>query len=553
MILYYQPEIRNEGLYILVFNEEGLEVGFELLPSMHSSNLGYKDMEGNFSIIKEIKSTFTSLDIQELDIENLFFKIEYKDSQNKEDTYKVRNKITLKNLNYKIHFEIVKVPVKVSNLSINRYNYFMPKWSTAYINPISTFSKLFYPSFEQLDNILFKTRLDIKRNILQLPIPTTRKIKKDILKVKQNNTQLSETTSISSSQTSSISLVEVPTPISLFNYTNETVTYPIINSELTSHIYITSNSNVKIKGYDFDNRYIEESLVFTYQTYKMSNFKFKEILIIESDSNFEVSNFIDGISKIQERSLIKFSFFTDREKNYSFNEFRVEENVIKEISRDFEYEPIRKYNINLDTPVSNVILDLTGQVLLLSNNNLYSSVLYTPIDLFPLVHESNNNTSIIDIENDSKIVGEDFSFVIRVQELEEVDYIYLRIESNGKKYYLDNNYNLLEKKEKFFLTSTNNIFVDLKFQLNSYYILNVDTEDNTYTASTYTLTVNPFKLEENIESFFMNNNDIYINKDNKTFKILLWKNNYECSESLVTTESSEPLEVIYTDFTKEVI
>lgn len=562
MVLYYQPELINEGLKIVTYNEEGSRIDFEILPSMLSVSLGYYDTLNEFKSIVSIVEEFTPLDIEQLDIENLILEIKYIQSYNPVDYYEVRNKVTIRSLAFHLRYEVIKASTRSSNLSLYRYNYFMPKWSTSYLNPISTYSKVFYPSFEYLDNILYKTRSDITRNISNTSIYHTRKVKKNILQIIQDNKLLTEVSSIDSTQVLNISLKNLNNiSYTLFKYVSSTISFPFTNNAITPHLYLTvldTDSYVKIKGYDFDNRYIEETIKFSSPSYKMSNFKFNIVLGIDSDSEYEITNHIDGKDKLQERSLVKFSFFTDEMKNYSFNTFKWMNNCIEEYTPKNEYEPIRRYNLDLVDLNPKIFLDLSGQVLIHSNNTLYTAVLEEPIDSLPLFHESNNNTTVVDIENNSKIKGDSFSFNINIKELldkEEVDYIYLKLESNGKKYYLDNNFILLEKKEKFFITSTNNIFVDLKFEIDSYYALNVETEENTYTASTYTLTLKTHKVLENITKVFINNNKLYIERNNRLYEGLKVKNNYEYSrdKNLVTTVKDSPIKVIYTDFSRDTL
>lgn len=565
--MYYNPEVNNKGLDVIVYNDKGVLAEFAITNDMEKVTLGYGMDVDTFIPILNIIKGHTDLNLDRYDLDNLTLQINYKDSQNPNDFYKVKNKVTIKSISRTISYEVVKNPLLLSNTSLARYNYFMPKWSTAFKNNISNYSKIFYPIFEDIEKLLIKSQTSVRANIQNADLQRVKGYNKDISYVIVNNNKIVETSCKEKSEFNSTELTKVDS-INSWSITQHDV-LPISNKKETPYLYILNleetQMEITIVGLDFNNSLIKESFQVPSKENRMTEYKYSKLLKIETSSNYTIKNHIDGIDLVSLKDEVKFSYFIDYNKNFANNIFQVRNDkkqtlVIEEYAQKMYDNPIRTFSTLLSENLNNpkVFLTTTGQVLVHNNNKLYTGVLREPLESFNGIHPSNNNNNIITILNDTQIVGDTCTFSVNTKELVKTSgelSCFLTLTVNDKIYYVDNNNNFTQEKVRYFINNTSkNILIDLKYESDSKYSLTLFSDTIILSASTYSNSIKLSLLSSNISLIYGNKEKIYVFKENQWYLLKLKQNYYENDtdrQLLFLPKEYDKVEVVYTDGTRE--
>jgi len=569
--MYYNPEINNEGVLIKTFSELGVLTPFQITEDIKGVYLGYID-GGLFNPLLRVKEEFTPLDVLSLDTENLVISIYYDNIHNKRDDYKVVNKITKKSLQYKFRYENVNNPVLLANTTLGRYNYFMPKWSTAYKNDISTYNKFFYPIFENLEKTLMINHETVRNNIKSKEVVNWQKetSNKKIIKVSEGNEEVKLVSNRLKAATDYIELIPLSSNYTTFSTSKEDLVLPLKTSKELSRLYIQNTDvesiQVYIEGYDSSFNFVQEHLDIFPSDCKMTSYDYSIVTTIESNNEFRVLNHVDGKDINLIKSDVKFYYFTDQYKDYSSVIFKLEEReenilLLSEFTDTSLDDPIKVYNIQLleSLKAPRVFVSSTGTVLVLNSNTLYSGVLRDPIEKLTNLHPSNNRTDFITIDNDTKIANDTFTFNIDVDSIIRTSgelSCFLSLAVNDTIYYVDNDIKFSKEKVRYHINSTSkNILIDLAFKPNYIYSLTLNSDSLTLSASTYCPSVELNLVHKDIEHLCFNNESLYLKQEGKSFKALEGKNVYEFDSSAnkVSVTKDKNLEVIYEDFTKELI
>lgn len=566
---YFKPILHDEHLELKCFDFAGDEVPFIEDPDQIVT-LGYYT-DNIFTELVEIKETNTPIKVEDLDRDFLYVEVRNQDINNPEDYYPVEVFEPYKTLSYVIHYQVERDSIRTSNLTLARYNYFMPKWSSAYKNNISTYSKTFYPVFEYLDTSLIKIQKDILRNVDLTSFLVKKEYKKDLLQVRLPEVGTLLSVSNIEKVRASDFIIDLENTLdvepNLSYLSNKDLPYDVHPD--APYIYVVPKSDltyVILKGLDHDNNYIEEYFTFENKLYKMSNYKFRVIIDMESDGDVEITEWLDGSTLNMIRSKVKFSFFVNNEKEFEIPKVTFEPisdlgGIIQLYSMLNTDDPVLTFNFELVEKIHKnlrVFIDRYGKVTIVNNSSIYSGVLEQPLQHSPLLHPSNNNNDFVFVTSDSAINGESFLFEVNTSLIRSTygtSMVYLRLQDNDKVYYLDNDFNMVTKKEPFFIPeTTKNIEIKIKYVKNKFYTLNVDIEDETFTASTYSsnIELSRTQLSSVPIAIIINNNKIYIDLSSGWHNIKTSNMYYEqdSSNQYFLSEYSDILEVQYSDFSR---
>lgn len=455
-------------------------------------------------------------------------------------TYKTYLKTLVKNqttvLKYTILYKSQTPLVEVSTPFLDRFSYFMPRWSTAYKNDVSNFSKITYPLFANIEKAFFKTSEIVTKSLANKT--TFKKIltpRQRIGKVLgQDGVERKFTYNIQNSP-----ITRIKTEESFARLTDmkeiavDTFKDPISFKKNLSTLFITSplNSTVTFSGITEAGTPVTESFTFNTLVTKQSRYKYKKLFYVDSTTTDSyIRNYVDctDIHLIEKEELLP--AFVDSSKEQQFPSLLLDGKTLSvRYVKDglFEYDA-NSYNLVKDFK-SVFVTDTLDVIGLSTDNTLYTSILRKNIEVdMPLLNNNNNN----DYVYVSSVSSDSISFKIKTDAIVsdlKTDVVTVEVRTDKGTYYIDSTTEqFTEQPVNYFLSTVNALEFSLGIiDIASFVSVIVSTPTNRYQASYRldNLTMKP--QETNIDALYYFGDSVYALKGTKLLKLSLLKDYYE--------------------------
>lgn len=450
-------------------------------------------------------------------------------------------------LKYTILYKSQTPLVEVSTPFLDRFNYFMPRWSTAYKNDVSNYSKITYPLFANIEKAFFKTSHIVSDSLVNKT--TTKKVTNYRQKIGKvvgsDGVERKFTYNIENSP-----ITRVKEETALFKTLDfkrinvEDFTTVINFKKKCSRLYIESplNTTVTITGLTENNVVVTEDFEFNTLVVKQSKQFYRKIFHFESSSKEAyLSNYLDCTKTHLVEKAEKLPAFIDSAKEQQFPLLELNDNLLKvRFVREglFEYDAYA-YNLN-KTFKSAFITDTLDFIGIDTNNKLFTGILKKNIEVnMPLLDNNNNNPYVFvaSTTNDS------VTFSVKTQDIMadlETNIVTIQIQTDKGTYYIDSNTEqFTDKPVNYFLDSVNSLEFTLGIVGKADFVsVIVSTDKKRYQASYRSDNITLTERAIDIDSLQYINDELYIERQGVFSKLVLLKDYYETAldNSLVTYE-----------------
>ena len=410
---------------------------------------------------------------------------------------------------------------KLSNMDIHRFLSGMPRWSSAYYNHFSNFSKIISPVLEPISNEI--NTVDSQQNsffecdefgypeyLYSAPIfgiPTSVTTEHGLGKYIGEK-------GAASIEASRIDLITQGDEVIIDEFSLTQIMFissPVI-FDIPLFIYIKSDSSildvntVKIYGYNEDNIYIEETISLSSNIYHMSMSKYKVITEILSDKYIDITTVVNLSEDllVHKEGLLQ-KRLTNRAGEYITPYFTVDDNNLY-LNNGSSLGKNEEYKFSLDRVPEKIFINNLLDIIFLSEGSLYSSKL-----VLDYVDISQNNSSlnvndfiIVDDENTS--VGDVCYISIKTKKIlaEYINCQQIRVSAtnNSITMYLNEEHDLVNERDTWInLTTFNDLRFGIQIDNTLPYTINVelDVYSNEFSAMSYTNVLESTHISVDIE------------------------------------------------------
>ena len=450
-------------------------------------------------------------------------------------------------LKYTILYKSQTPLVEVSTPFLDRFNYFMPRWSTAYKNDVSNYSKITYPLFANIEKAFFKTSHIVSDSLVNKS--TTRKVisyRQKIGKVVgKDGVERKFTYNIENSPITRVSEETAVFKDLDFKRINVEDFVNVLNfKKKCSRLYIESplNTTVTFTGLTENNVVVTEEYEFNTLVVKQSKHTYRKIFHFESSSKEAyLSNYLD-CSKVHlvEKSE-KLPAFIDSAKEQQFPLLELNENLLNvRFVREglFEYDA---YAYNLNKVFRSIFVTDTLDVIGIDlNNKLWTGILRKNIEVNMPLLENNNNNPYVFV---SSTTNDSVSFSVKTQDIMadlETSIVTIQIKTDKGTYYIDSNTEqFTDKPVNYFLDSVNSLEFTLGIVGAAEFIsVIVSTDKRKYQASYRSDNITLTERASDVDSLCYINDELYIERQGVFSKLVLLKDYYETAldDSLISYE-----------------
>lgn len=533
-MIYLKTLVKDGNYSVEIYNEAGVEVTSDFSVK---SKLYRQDINKEYLFLLETDEKILSLNPDYFEKENFIYATIYIDGYLYKTFLKTPVTSNTVTQTYTILYRSHIPLVEISNPFLDRFNYFMPRWSTAYKNDISIFSKLTNPLFANLEKSFFKTATivsDSRKNketttkVMRIQNTVGKVLDKDgnekrftynkenspITRVSLNDTYLSEQDFVS--------------------ITAESFVEPIFFKRSSSKLYFTSplNSTIKISGINTDGVFVEESFVFNTLVVKQSQYSYRKLQHFESTHNDSlITNYIDCSKQHLVEKPERLPIFIDESKEQQFPLLTLENDrlftsFVKEAM--FVYDG-HSYGLGLDT-TSIFVTDENDVISLNANGELSTGILRKNLEVdMPLLNNNNNNKYVFvsEVDYETKLV----TFKINTTDLVpdfESSVIVLKVQTNKGTYYLDGMTNTFVKTPvNFFLDKINTLEFSLELDDLDFLSVIVEIEKAHFQASFRNDKVNLTPRFSNIDDLYFIDGKVFIKTQGLLKELQTYKDYYE--------------------------
>lgn len=566
--MYFSPQITDTAIQLQVYDDTGAVVSDFAATGITSLTVGYYE-SGTYVPTQVLTALITTVNPSTFDIANLFCQIV---TSTTDDILSVTDLVDFTVLTYTLKYELEKVPVKTSNMLLDRANFFMPKWSPAYQNDISTFSKIYYPVYEQLEKILTRNYNYLSANLSGTrPQYSRYSLRKPPLIITNisTDTQLAHTFNLDNSIINGASLVNVEVQGVQVNASITSITFPIVLNATSQYVFakktVYGSSEIFIEGLNHKRQYIQETLSISSLEFVRSNAKYTKILNITcTDTDPIISTYIDCETDFAYKPKDTLRLMVDRDKNFAASlPITVVDDLLEVFDSTGAGTSLYQYTLNIPNSTTPYSLFVTGQndLILLQDGKLYAGVLAKPLDTIVPLQDVNNNGFIVYTEGDDCAVGKDFSFVIDFTEYLS-NYVgsnfYVKLQVNDQVSYLNVDREFQNEMVDFSINkSDSKIYLDMTYEANKVYMLSLMDGQRTFSAATRADSVD-FQLiyEDSYITSMYHSGANLMARDSATdsdYTIVVHKNYYELDDNNTITlpNNISNIQVIYQDFSKD--
>lgn len=403
---------------------------------------------------------------------------------------KTTQRVATYNIVYKSHTPLVPT----TSPFLERCSYFMPKWSTAFQNDVTVYSKIVYPLFSNLEKTYFKTSEAVSNALYGKPF-----FKKEVAILqplgKVTGSDGYEKRYVYNIQNSPITRVSLNdalvTPNTFIIENPATLEEPLTLKTIASRLYISSplNSTVTIEGVSEQHALISETFTFNTLVVKATKYKYLRILNISSTSDDTiVTNILDCSEKHLYERFEQLPLYVDSDKNLQFPTIRLNGKYLytSYVRDDLFITDGVPFNLGRDDIQSLYVTDELDIVATTKTGGLLTGQLKRNLETNMPLLESNNNNSFVSVEQIDYEAGL-VTFVVDTKKVyEELDTVavLLEFESDEGVYYLDGNtQELTQERTNFILDRVNHLKIEMNLENYDYISLKLKTEKGDFQAS----------------------------------------------------------------------
>jgi hypothetical protein len=450
-------------------------------------------------------------------------------------------------LKYTILYKSQTPLVEVSTPFLDRFNYFMPRWSTAYKNDVSNYSKITYPLFANIEKAFFKTSHIVSDSLINKT--TTKKVTSYRQKIGKvvgaDGVERKFTYNIENSPITRIKEQEALFKTLDFKRINVEDFVNVINfKKKCSRLYVESplNTTVTFTGLTENNVVVTEDFEFNTLVVKQSKHTYRKIFHFESSSKETyLSNFIDCDKIHLVEKPEKLPAFIDSNKEQQFPSLELHENLLNvRFVKDglFGYDAYA-YNLNRSFK-SAFVTDTLDFIGIDTNNKLYTGILRKNLEVnMPLLDNNNNNPYVFV----SSTTHDSVSFSVKTQDILadlETNIVTIKIQTDKGTHYIDSNTEqFTDKPVNYFLDSVNSLDFTLGIVGSAEFIsVIISTDKRQYQASYRSDNITLTERADNVDSLRYINDELYIERQGVYSKLVLLKDYYETAldDSLISYE-----------------
>lgn len=466
--------------------------------------------------------------------------------------YKTKLKVSLKNTEIRTKYKLVYTshsPSRTtSNTFLKRISIGMPKWSSAFKNDISIFSKSFYPFYIFAEKIYYKTNQHLLNNLKNVKYNRNVYLNYEPLSLKTTyngveeyigKTYIKEKERINQVKISLIETNKTNSTISFDNYS----TFPIKLSDVFNRVFIRTEEEcyVFITGYDSDNNIIKESVYSDGAVLSLSKLSYKYVLSVDADiyngliechtslncldtcSNYRDSFKLTG--NVRDNKDIVVPYYKYNRDTCSLNVYYSKTMLDIADYEDSYYIPgMKNYREYFISDTDDVIF--TNE-----NKRLCYGILRKNLDTTMTLYPSNNNNTIVSTLNDNVSSDNSVEFLVSTQTIMDMYGVYLATiisEIDGQTYYLNDANEWVEEKVDKLINNVTPIYIELDTTSVNYISVVVIVNDIHYQASVLKNKIEVVETDIVVNSL-KHVGDFLIDykNDKEIFKIDCIKNYYE--------------------------
>lgn len=484
-----------DGLYtVKCFNEYGVDITASL---DISSEIYFLDAYGTYNLATVVEGSSQNLLSDYLDYSHLYVTLKINTAIHK--TYlKTPVVITSTVQQYSVHYKVNNELPKQSNILLERFTYFLPKWSSAYKNDISNYTKITYPFFCNIEKLYYKTSEIVDKALAGQSFYKKTIYNYDKAKIgKITNTdgiELRYTYDRSSTTPSRLTYKEkhfITLENDLHMQPASEWTLPTSLKGYCSKLYVRAplHTNVIVRGLDLNGAFITETFKFLTLNTKTSKFKFKTILDIITDKPKEtiVSNYLDCNTDHFTENFQDIPAFSNKNKKVQFPRLYVNSDIVQlamltDASLEYEHS-----SYMLSEKVANLHMNKFGHIVALTQNGyLTTGILNKNIQVnMPILSNNNVNKYVFVDEVDTELKQVYFSVDCQrlYQEIEELNVI-VEIRSEEGVYYLDGlTREIVDKPTSIVISKHNSLKLCFGYAESEYISVTVKTLDESFQAS----------------------------------------------------------------------
>lgn len=458
---------------------------------------------------------------------------------------KVNQKVMTYQIVYKSHTPLVTTTSPL----LERCSYFMPRWSTAFKNDVTTYSKIVYPLFANLEQTYFKASETMSNALYGKPF-----FKKEVAMLqslgKVTNSEGVEKRYVYNIQNAPVTRVTlertVLTPNTFIIEAPHTLTDPVSLKDIASRLYINSplNSTVTVEGISEQHTLISETFTFNTLVTKATKYKYLRLLnIISTSEETTVSNVLDCSEDHLYERFEQLPLYVDSDKNLQFPRIKLDSNYLYTsfVREDMFINESVPYNLNRGDINSLFITDELDIVATTSSGSLLTGQLKRNLETSMPLLESNNNNTFVSIEQIDYEAGL-VTFVVDTKKVyEELDSVavLLEFESNEGVYYLDGNtQELTKERTNFILDRVNHLKIEMNLEDYDFISLKLKTEKGDFQASVRNdkIALTEHNTNLNLKGLYVFGNNLYANDDKGIYhRITLHKDYYEMYDGVLVS------------------
>lgn len=522
--MFIKYEAKNEQINISCFDEEGISIDNKVI-----SKVGlYNKVKDSYYLIQEFTdlSNITFDQSKMMQPDKLFIDI-YVGNRLYKSKVEVNYTSTFKRVLYNLSYTSTAGSRLTTNQFLRRCTFGLPKWSTAYKEDISNYSKTFYPIFYIAERNFYLVQQALENNLNNITTTKYHYSKKPVGMVSMGGKNIPITHIRDKEMITDISKEVVSTiKPSLFSKSLTTIVYPLVLDKVFNKLFIKSDKicTFRIEGINGNRLPISESVycdginyTCTFNEYK----KITAIKIIKLQSDEEPSVICTNFLNLQKDQLnfiknykITPAFDKAKEYNSPLYIFNKDTNSINSYYNkewmsygDFEdsyYCPELAESKAIFITDDNDVVGLTDtalskedyEYLNLENDEklkleenvkqIVVSQLRKDLTTTMPIFSSNNNNTIVTTTDDSIMTDNKVEFEINTKNFissfgsQEV-YIYLEVD--GNRMYLTDEGSFVQDKTRFLLTNKNSLYIAYGTENISYVTLVLEYNNTSYQTS----------------------------------------------------------------------
>lgn len=534
-----------DGLYtVKCFNEFGVDITASL---DITSELYLVDAEDNYNLVDVVEGGSKQLLSDYLEHKYLYVTLRLNSAIHK-TFLKTPISITSTVQQYTILYKTHNALPKQSNILLERFTYFLPRWSSAYKNDVSNYSKITYPYFCNIEKLYFKTSEVVDFALEGKPF--YRKVITNYDKAKigkvtnKDGVELRYTYDKSSTAPSRLSLKPrhfISLDNDLHKASASDLELPLQLKGYCATLYIRAplHANVIVRGLDKNGCFVTETFKFSTLNTKTSKFQYKTLtdVISSAPDTTIISNYLDCNTDHFTENFQDIPAFSNKAKKVQFPRVHVKDDVLQlemvsEASLEYEHA-----SYTLSEPVSNLYMNKFGHLVALTKNGyLCTGILNKNLETsMPILSNNNVNKYVFVDEVDTSTMQVHFSVDCQrlYQDIEELN-VMVEIQSEEGVYYLDGlTREIVDKPTTIVISKHNSLKLCFGYEDREYISVTVKTLDESFQAS------------------FRNDRIDLTRQDDLRFQTLLLINNKLVAQSIDDKYSEVTVEQDYYEINEE--